>query len=108
MKNLNSQQWFSFQKTHFFVIGLPASAFNEFGMTVKPLRFFTEGVSDRRDLAKAIIRKFRCWTKPQLQRVLSNNRSENEKSAILDELYRRMEASSVTECFPFFQLFFKK
>ncbi|KAK7113488.1 uncharacterized protein [Littorina saxatilis] len=50
-----------------------------------------DGVDDRDTWAKTVIAQLRCWTAWNFIRALSNKRCTDEKEALVDELYTRIE-----------------
>ena len=59
--------------------------------------FSAEGVDDRSTWARAVVSSNRCWSNSSFIQGLSDTRSESEKEALVDEMYRRLEEEVVAQ-----------
>ncbi|KAL8579911.1 hypothetical protein ACOMHN_038808 [Nucella lapillus] len=56
-----------------------------------------EGIDDRATWTKDLVNHHRCWSNSSFIRGLSDTRSESEKEAVVDELYRRLETQMLKQ-----------
>lgn len=58
-----------------------------------------EGIDDRNTWARAVVRQHRVWANSNFIRGLSSSRTADEKEALVDEMFERLEQET-TQCDP--------